>query len=231
MSSGLGQFWDDPVSAIRDYSAESWKQFTYDAIDEVEDSARALRMADSRSLSAYIGAKFWWVNDTEHSAYSGEQYRLGFRVPEPYLDDRKSPSAAVRLKLLARAGALPLMDRIGRERGWPRATRVCPMCGTGEVEDTRHIVLFCPSYDAERSELDGRIEHAASHQGEFAPGASQFSDLADEERLLVVLGKRIGNAMVECGVDLAVKMFLRDVWRKRDAVRVSLNNLLQRNDS
>ena len=58
-----------------------------------------------------------------------------------------------------------------------------------------------------------------------------FSDLADEERLLVVLGKRIGNAMVECGVDLAVKMFLGDVWRKRDAVRVTLNNLLQRSDS
>jgi hypothetical protein len=231
MGSGLGMFWDDPGAAVRDYNAEDWKRFSARAVDEVEDSARALRMADSRSLVVYTGVKFWDINDLEHSAYSGEQDRLGFRVPEPYLDDRDSPSTAVRLKLLARAGALPLMDRIGRERGWPRATRLCPMCGTGEVEDTRHVVLFCPAYGAERRELGGRIEHAASHQGEFAPGASQFSDLAAEERLLVVLGKRIGNAKVECGVDLAVKMFLGAVWRKRDDVRVRLNNLLHRSDS
>jgi hypothetical protein len=231
VSSGLGQFWDDPGSAVRIHSEESWKRFSSHAIDEVEDNARAHRMADSRSLNVYIKVKSWGVNDIEHSAYSGEQYRLGFRVPEPYLDDRDSPHGTVRLKLLARAGALPLMDRIGRERGWPLATRICPMCGIGEVEDTRHVVLFCPSYDSERRELRDRIEHAGSRQGEFAPGASHFSDLAAEERLLIVLGKRIGNAMVERGVDLAVKMFLSAVWRKRDDVRVSLNNLLHRNDS
>ena len=123
------------------------------------------------------------------------------------------------------------MDRIGRERRWPRATHICPMCDTGAIEDTRHVVLACPYYDEERRELAGRIEHAASHQDEFAPGASHFSGLADEERLLIVLGKRIGNAMVERGIDLMVKMFLSAVWRKRDSVRVSLNNLLNRNDS
>jgi hypothetical protein len=228
---GLGQYWDDPDSTVLDYSAESWKQFSYNTIDETEDNARALRMADSRSLDIYTRTKFWGVNDHEHSVYSGERDRLGFRVPEPYLDDRNSSRDSIRLKLLARTGALPLMDRIGRERGWPRALRVCPMCNTGEIEDTRHVVLSCPSYEPERTELSGRIEHAANHQGEFAPGASQFSDLIDEERLLVVLGKRIGNVRVECGVDLAAKMYLGAVWHKRNEVRIRLNTLLHRSDS
>ena len=157
--------------------------------------------------------------------------RLGFRVPEPYLDDRTSPEGTVRLKMLARGGALPLMDRIGRERGWPRASCACLMCATGQVEDIAHVLEDCPAYADEREELRARIEHVAERQGMSASGAERFRELGRAERVLVVLGKRLGDAKVEAAVDLSVKMYLGKVWRKRGCVRVALNGLLHRSDS
>jgi hypothetical protein len=230
-NSGLGHYWIDPSGAVVDYNKEDWKRYSYAIIDEQQDRNRAARMVGSSSSRLYTQVKSWDINDSDHAAYSGEVGRLGFRVPEPYLDDRVSSPATVRLKLLARVGALPLMDRIGRERGWPRTARVCLMCGTGEVEDTRHIMLSCPHYNAERITMVERIEHAASRQGQFVPGAGRFSTISDDDKILIVLGKRLDNAKVECGVDLAVKMYLTIVWRKRDNLRLRLNNILNRNDS
>ena len=76
-----------------------WKNYTYAVIDEVQDRGRGQRMAVSASAALYNQVKY-------HSAYSGELGRLGFRVPEPYLDDRESQASNVRLKMLARGGAL-----------------------------------------------------------------------------------------------------------------------------
>ena len=229
--SGLGQYWDDPTSAVANFNQEEWKQYTYDTIDELQDRGRGQRMTTSVTAELYNRVKFWGENDPGHSAYTGEVGRLGFRVPEPYLDDRVSPAASVRLKLLARGGALPLMDRVGRERGWPRRSRICLMCGTGEVEDTRHVFLDCPAYAAERTEMEDRVAHVAVRQGMLPSDAKHYQELDDDDRMLVLLGRRLGNAKVEAAVDLIVKMFLSKVWSIRDVVRVALNGMLRRSDS
>ena len=49
--------------------------------------------------------------------------------------------------------------------------------------------------------------------------------------MLVLLGRRLGNAKMEAAVDLIVKMFLSKVWSIRDVVRVALNGMLRRSDS
>ena len=64
-------------------------------------------MAASVSTALYNRVKFWGEHDSAHSAYSGEVGRLGFRVPEPYLDDRDS-QADVRLKRWRGAAHSPL---------------------------------------------------------------------------------------------------------------------------
>jgi hypothetical protein len=46
----------------------------------------------------------------------------------------------------------------------------------------------------------------------------------------VILGRRIGNAAAEKGIDIAVKTFIRKAWLKRNATRIHLNTLLGRND-
>ena len=89
------------------------------------------------------------------------------------------------------------------------------MCATGQVEDIAHVLEDCPAYADEREELRARIEHSAS-------GAERFRELGRAERVLVVLGKRLGDAKVEAAVDLSVKMYLGKVWRKRGCVRVAL---------
>jgi hypothetical protein len=229
--SNLAEYWDDPDSTVAAYSKQEWKQYSYAIIDGVQDRARAQRMAAGSKMVLYNQVKYWGENDSAHAAYSGEVGRLGFRVPEPYLDDRTSPEGTVRLKMLARGGALPLMDRIGRERGWPRASCACLMCATGQVEDIAHVLEDCPAYADEREELRARIEHVAERQGMSASGAERFRELGRAERVLVVLGKRLGDAKVEAAVDLSVKMYLGKVWRKRGCVRVALNGLLHRSDS
>ena len=49
--------------------------------------------------------------EEEFARSSGEIGRRGALVPEPYLDDRKEPVGR-RLKLMCRAGCLPVMKRV-----------------------------------------------------------------------------------------------------------------------
>ena len=103
------------------------------------------------------------------------------------------------------------------------------MCGTGEVENTRHVFLHCPA--AERAEMEDRTAYVAARQGMLFSDAEQYQELGADDRMLVLLGRRLGNAKVEAAVDLIVKMFLSKVWSIRDVVRVALNGMLRRSDS
>jgi hypothetical protein len=228
---GLAQYWLTPENCVAEYTKQKWKLFTYARVDGLNDRARGARMAARHGARLYIQVKHWGENDPGHAAYPGEVGRLGFRVPEPYLDDRASPWSSVRLKLLTRGGALPLMDRIGRERGWPRSARRCLMCRTGEVEDVPHMMMDCPAYAVGRAALLERIQHIATRQGFASAVAERFDALGRSGLLLVMLGQRVGNAAVEGAIDLAVKMFLAAVWRERAVVREAINLRFGRDDS
>ena len=93
------------------------------------------------------------------------------------------------------------------------------------------MFLDCPAYAGERAEMEQRVAHVAGRQGMPVSDAGQYMEMSADNRLLVLLGRRLGSVKVEAAVDLVVKMFLGKVWAKRSGVRVTLNNILHRNDS
>ena len=60
--------------------------------------------------------------------------------------------------------------------------------------------------------------------------ARHFGSFGSHTKLQVILGRRIGNAAAEKGIDIAVKTFIRKAWLRRKDTRIHLNTLLGRTD-
>jgi hypothetical protein len=160
----LQTYWDNPPKNGR-CSKLAWREICYEAVESTEDSLRSDRMFHLSSMDYYRDVKHWGINDKEHSVFSGEFERRGYRVPEPYLDDHTFPREVTRLKLLSRCNGLPLMVRVGRERGWPKDSCVCFACGDGDLEDTSHFFMHCPLYEDLRENLFAGIQRMVTVQG------------------------------------------------------------------
>ena len=52
-----------------------------------------------------------------------------------------------------RGGTAELQVEMGRWRGLSREDRNCAECGSGEVEDVKHLLMRCEAWDREREEL------------------------------------------------------------------------------
>ena len=143
-------------------------------------------------------------------------------VPERYLDDR-TDLKGTRLKLLCRLGCLPLMNRVGREQEppWPKESRVCLMCSLGEVEDVDHFIMRCPAYDRHRQRLLLTVDTAISKTAAPIPQI-----LGANNRLAIVLGKRIGAIRWEDKIDMATKCYLRKAWNGRGRLTRAVNTAL-----
>ena len=231
---GLQSFWVNPALCAQE-SKKNWQEIAYEAVEGDEDTKRASRMSSLSSLEDYVMVKYWGTNDAGHSEFTGEIGRRGYRVPECYLDDRSCGQHINRLKLLCRCRALPLLDRIGRERSWPIKMRLCMGCAKGEVEDTRHFFMSCDRYADIRTLLMDSVLGIVTTQGfggELSNGdkASGFESFSNHTKLQVILGRRVGDAAAEKGIDKAVKLFIREAWLRRKDIRTHLNALLGRND-
>ena len=113
----------------------------------------------------------------------------------------------------------------------PQMACICLACGTAEVEDNEHFFLRCPFYNDLRSSLFDSIQHMSHDQGFIGIVFVNFNDLSETQQLEIVLGKRIGNAAVERGIDTAVKIFLEAAWTRRSDIRERLNTILSRTDT
>ncbi len=154
--------------------------------------------------------------DKDVARSSCEIGRRGALVPEPYLDDRKEPVGR-RLKLMCRAGCLPVMKRVVREAGLPPWQGTCKMCSSGEVEDIEHMVMRCDAHARHRNKLLERVA--------FDPDVSQ------SDRLDVLLGKSTGATETDTEIDAAVKRFLKKAWRGRKWLVLQTNRILDRKDT
>ena len=69
-------------------------------------------------------------------------------------------------------------------------------------------------------------------RGELSSGeeARHFGSFGSHTKLQVILGRRIGNAAAEKGIDIAVNIFIRKAWLRRKDTRIHLNTLLGRTD-
>jgi hypothetical protein len=190
-------------------SKEKWKEISYTSVEVAGDMERHNRMIAQSSTHLYQYTKDWNIMPESHAFSSGEIDRLGYLVPERYLDDR-SDLRGTRFKFLCRSNSLPVMRRVGREVTpiWPVEQRVCLMCNSGEVEDVEHFIMDCPSYEVHRARMVRWVERETDGAGTSLPPGS-LRTLDKREQLLILLGRRFGTKESEDRVDKHVKRFLR----------------------
>ena len=199
---GFSKDWIDP-NLCATVPKKVWKDAIYDSVEERETSNTMTRLATMKSAHAarFARSKFWGKVGEDFACFTGEIGRRGALVPEPYLDDRDEPIGR-RLKLICRAGCLPILKRVAREAKLPAAHGTCKMCDSGDVEDLDHFVMDCAAYSKQRSKMLESVE--------FGPDCQTQSD-----RLDVLLGKSTGVSKTDDRIDLAVKRFLKKAWRAR----------------
>ena len=123
----LSEEWQDP-SLCCELGKEKWKDKVYKLVEERETRNTITRLSKmtSNNVSRYVRIKCWDEVGKDVARSSCEIGRRGALVPEPYLDDRKEPVGR-RLKLMCRAGCLPVMKRVVREAGLPPWQGTCKM--------------------------------------------------------------------------------------------------------
>ena len=100
----------------REVSKSVWKATIYEAVKSSETTAATGRLAKLKSSASarFLRSKDWGKLRKKFATTKSEAGRRGALVCERYLDDRKEPLGR-RLKLMCRAGCLPLLKRIARE--------------------------------------------------------------------------------------------------------------------
>ena len=171
----------------------------------------------SAHAARFVRSKYWGKVGKTFSCFAGEVGRRGALVPEPYLDDRNKPIGR-RLKLMCRAGCLPLGKRVAREAGLPAVHGICKMCNSGSIEDIEHFICDCEAYAQPRAKMLESVH--------FTPECLTRSD-----RLDVILGRSTGSSKTDDKIDMAVKRFLKKAWRTRKWLVLAINEILDRNDT
>lgn len=208
---GLGQFWLDPAAVSR-MAKEDWKKMVAEAVEGVEDKERERRLGamSSEESGRYQRCKKWGRVTKEEAAFSGEKGRRGARVHERYLDDYRD-GVGRKLKMLCRAGCLPVLDRVGRETGWPDTLRTCMLCGT-EPETIQHLLVTCPAHARHRDSLVARVYEGAG--GAWV----DYESLSPNDQCDLLLGRSTGVAVLDDKIDRLVKRFVRKAWAGRGRV-------------
>ena len=162
---GLGQVWQDPA-AVSEMSKTDWKGMVAEAVEGVEDNERGSGgwgRCRVRSRDGTRGAKNGGRMTKEEAVFSVEKGRRGVRVHEQYLDDYRD-GVGRKLKMLCRAGCLSVLDKVGRETGWPDTLRTCMLCGT-EPETIKYLLVTCPTHARHRARLVARVYEGAGWLG------------------------------------------------------------------
>jgi len=235
------RFWDFTLAHHNTRKAY-WHGLTHEAVDWPENISVQQKVLNLSSLRLYHGIKNWSSCDEVNAAFSSEIGRLGMRVCEKYLDDRREIKAT-QLKTRCRGNCIAVMDRVGREHNWPKLSRVCLACDTNEVETVAHLVLSCPRYVSLRAKLFDRVRILLDRVSAFdchhwrgtvysslAPSWSEFLAADGDSKLCYLLGKSMGDPFVENGVDMAFKRFIKQVWNTRKPITEAINMYLGRND-
>jgi hypothetical protein len=215
---GLGRFWDTPHLCTLE-SKRIWKERVARAVEHHEEEARKSRAADMTSASShrYYRVKEWGPIPKSRAVFSGEGGRIGALVHEKYLDDHDEP-AGRKLKMLCRAGCLPVLDRVGQELAWPTQLRTCLMCRGGDVETIQHLVVRCQAYQGHREAMWRSVRRTGL----------DLDGLSPEEQCDVALGKSTGKAKIDDAVDLHFKRFIKKAWRSRGRVTRAVHEVVGR---
>ena len=212
----LAEHWYAPALTTEQCKSK-WKDAVYEGVEEMHEAERRTRMQGLSSMVRYGRIKYWGKMDAARAQFTGEIGQRGALVCERYMDDIRERTGC-HLKLLCRAGCLPVLGNIARERKWQQDWARCMMCGSGAVEDMPHLLLECEAYAEHRDRLIRKAGSALNSQN------------SREQQVQVLLGARLDNKDEEDNVDHAVKRFLKKAWRVRKALTGSLNEALGRSD-
>jgi len=105
------------------------------------------------------------VKAQEYLKIVGVPSSASYTAPAAYLQIVQRWPERKRLAQL-RTGAHSLAVETGRWRGLPREERVCQRCGSGAVDDVRHMVFDCDQL------MDERLQHPEL----FAAGSTELND-------------------------------------------------------
>ena len=220
---GMAEYWSDPAKCAQ-LSKSQWDEMLYDSIEAHYEEERESEVALLPSLSRYVKLKSGKRMDEDRAEFKGEIGELGALVVERYLDEVRDRLGG-RLKLLCRAGCLPVMARVARELGVKREQGQCMMCRQGE-EDIEHVLLTCQAYSKQRKKLLISVGRSYSRGNSGA----NILEAGAERMIEVLLGARAGCKRTEDEVDRATERFLRKAWKTRRAVTAAVNQEFGRMD-
>ncbi len=96
-----------------------------------------------------------WISDLHRTGTKRATYLEitgGVFEARAYLEEIKS-KANRRMLACFRTGSHMLRVEAGRWSNEPQSSRVCPVCSSGTIEDEKHFIYECPSYDEIRSKM------------------------------------------------------------------------------
>jgi hypothetical protein len=220
---GMAEYWSDPARSAQ-LSKNQWEVMVYDRVEAHYEEERESEVALLPSLSRYVKVKSWQRMDEDRAEFKGEIGKLGALVVERYVDEVRDRLGG-RLKLLCRAGCLPVMARVAWELGLNREQGQCMMCRHGE-EDVEHVLLTCQAYSKHRERLLTSVGRSYSRGNSGA----NILEAGTERVIEVLLGARAGCKLTEDEVDRATKRFLRKAWKVRRGVTSAVNQEFGRMD-
>jgi hypothetical protein len=220
----LRTFWrnSDILASI---SRDNWQDKVYQAVETSRSSKCTTEMTTRPHLKQYSNIKSWSRNPPKYSAFTGEIDKFGYLVPERYLDKKRDKGT--RLKLLFRMDSAPIMDRVGREHGWPKEERICEACHLHQVETTTHFILECPLYARHRTKLLKGV-HKALARSRGTITSSTFRSMTPIDQTAILLGQRIDDIITENRIDSDIKFFLRKAWNEREPITDRINQVFRK---
>ena len=221
---GLEEHWTSPELCVGP-SKDEWRDLVYERVEEHYERARQQDCASMTSVTRYRHVKCWEKMDVDRAVMTGEVSIRGSMVVERYLDDVKDRLGS-RLKLMCRAGCVPVMSRVVWELGLAAHHGRCPLCNTGETESIDHMLMRCPVHQAHRSKM---MAHVGAVYATFNDDA-EFDASSEESQVRILLGARAGGKAGEDVIDVQVKRFLVKAWKARRDVSRVVNRKFDRMD-
>ena len=221
---GLEEYWATTVKCVH-AGAPKWRELVYEQVEEHYEQVREQHCAPLASAARYMRVKCWEEMDTDRAVMTGEVGMRGSLVVERYLDDVRE-RLGCRLKLMCRAGCLPVMSRVAWELDLNATYGTCPLCATNTAEDITHVLLHCPAHQRQRAKMMDIADRVLA----VAKGGLTLSEQSEEEQVCVLLGARAGGKEVEDIIDVQVKRFLVKAWKNRSRVSAAINAKLGRQD-
>jgi hypothetical protein len=140
---------------------------------------------------------------------------------ETHLDNWRHNKKGTKLLFLARANSLMLNGQVRRFKNLDPCEGCCSLCSSSDQETLFHLTLICPSLLNERNKLLRSVIWAlsSSNHSQLLPG--DFEASSAQNKLLTLLGKRVGCAAAEASIAAAFQKFLLKLKMKLQRASLS----------